>query len=448
MSAVSLPSRLSLQTQRECDRWYPLIPHPEQLRLVAAANAGLRFPVVPAGRRSGKTERFKRFISKAAMRGQGERLFAGAPTRDQAKRIFWQDLKKLCFTSLLPKAPSESELIIYLPNDNELHVVGLDKPERMEGTPWTGGGIDEFGNLKGEAWNENVRPALDTVNPQRPGYLAWCWLLGVPEGLNHYFDIADYARTANDPEYGYFHWKSADILPPEVIAAAKRSMSARQFRQEYEGSFETAAGRIYEDFGDNNKTDAVIQPHEQLLWMHDQNFTPLSSAIGVRRNGSDLYLLDEIVMSSAISKQSAMEFVDKYKNHGNKSVLIYGDPAGRAGEKHGHASDYTEIEAVLRQNGWTFERRVKLAAPAIKDRQNAVRAKICTADGQRSLFVNPNKAPWCWRGLGTVQVKEGSSFQEDQKNQYQHITTAIGYCVHYEWPVIQPVTDVSINFAR
>ena len=115
--------------------------------------------------------------------------------------------------------------------------------------------------------------------------------------------------------------------------------------------------------------------------------------------------------------------------------MIYGDPSGRAGEKHGHMSDYNDIEQVLSENGWQFERRVKLAHPAIKDRQNAVRAKIKTADGKVSLFVNMKTAPWSHKGLATVQLQEGSAYQEDQKNKYQHITTAIGYCVDYLWPV-------------
>jgi hypothetical protein len=127
-------------------------------------------------------------------------------------------------------------------------------------------------------------------------------------------------------------------------------------------------------------------------------------------------------------------------------VLIYGDPAGRAGEKHGHASDYTDIEGVLKSNGWEYTRKVKHAAPAIKDRQNAVRAKIRTADGDRSLFVNPAKAPWCDKGLATVQLEEGSTFQEDQKNKYQHITTAIGYCIDREWPA--PVFTGSVKPLR
>jgi len=249
--------------------------------------------------------------------------------------------------------------------------------------------------------------------------------------------MCERAQLGQDPDSQVFHWKSAEILPEEVIEAARRRLSPRQFRQEYEASFETATGKIYEDYSRENQTDARIEPHEQLCWMHDQNYTPLSSAIGVKRNnGQDLYLLDEIVLTSAISRQSALEFVEKFKAHQNKHVLIYGDPYGRNGEKHGHSSDYTEIEAVLRQNGWSSTRRIKAAHPAIKDRQNAVRAKILNAAGERSLFVNPHTAPWCHKGLATVQTKEGSTFQEDESNQYQHITTAIGYMVDYDYPII------------
>jgi len=429
---------LNLQTQRELARWYKLIDHPVQTELIHAVENGVRFPVVPAGRRSGKTERAKRFVAKMAMKNAGEMYFIAAPTRDQVKKIYWADMKKLCLTSLCSKAPSETELTIYLDNGTQVQLIGLDRPERIEGVFWSGGVIDEIADVKAEAWEANIRPALDTFNPTRPEYKAWCWLIGVPDGLNHYYDMAQYAESGNDPDWKLFHWKSAEILPADTIAAAKRQMSAKQYKQEYEASFEGATGRIYEDYDRTNHTDARIQPHEQLLWMHDQNFTPLSSAIGVRRDNG-LYLLDEIVLTSAISKQSAMEFVEKFVNHQNREVLIYGDPAGRAGEKHGHASDYTDIEGVLKAHNWRFVRKVKPAAPAIKDRQNAVRTKIRTADGMRSLFVNPTTAKWCDKGLATVQLQEGSTFQEDQKNKYQHITTAIGYCVDVEWPSIKGI---------
>lgn len=432
------------QLERELARWYKLIDQAVQLALVAAVGNGVRFPVVPAGRRSGKTERAKRFVAKEAMRNAGEKYFIAAPTRDQVKKIYWQDMKLLCLCSMQTRSPSETELIIYLNNGTEIHLIGLDKPERIEGILWTGGVIDEIADVKEGAWEANIRPALDTFNPTRPDYLAWCWLIGVPDGLNHFYDMAEYAKTANDPDWQLFHWKSSEILPAKTIEAAKRQMSAKQYKQEYEASFETASGRIYEDYSHDNWTKETIKPHEQLLWMHDQNYTPLSSAIGVRRgplnergqmiHNNDLYLLDEIILTSAVSRQSAEEFVEKYKDHKNKHVLIYGDPAGRAGEKHGQESAYTSIEEVLRLNGWKYTRRVKPAHPSIKDRQNQVRAKIKNAKADVSLYVNPTLAPYCHKGLATVQLKKGSSFLEEETD-YQHVTTAIGYCVDYEWPI-------------
>jgi len=428
---------------RQLARWYELKDHPVQLELIKAVQNGIRFPLVPAGRRSGKSERFKRFLVKQASKTPGI-YFAAAPTHDQAKKIFWDDLKSLTLSVAHNKQPSESYRIIYLNNGSEIHVIGLDKPQRIEGIPWTGGGIDEFADIKPEAWEANIYPALNTVNPTRPDYRAWCWLLGVPDGLNHYYKLCQKAKANPDGNMKVFHWMTEEIFP-EMAEEAKGVMSKKQYNQEFRAAFETASGRIYEDYGDHNLTNETIKPHEQLMWMHDQNYTPLSSSIGVRR-GNDLYLLDEIVLLSAISKQSAIEFVEKFKDHKNKSVIIYGDPAGRAGEKHGHASDYTDIEDVLLEHGWKFERRVKKKHPAIKDRQNALRAKIKTADGAVSLFVNPVTAPWSHEGLATVQLQEGSTFQEDQKNDYQHITTAIGYCVEHEWPIIKPAHSLKVGF--
>ena len=430
-----LQNRLAAQHAR----WYDLKEIPEQRRLIDDRH---RFRVIAAGRRSGKTERFKRRLAKQAMLNPNHLYFAAAPTHAQAKRIFWKDLKQLTLSATHPKRPSESELIIFMPNGTEVHVLGLDKPERFEGQPWDGGGIDEIANIKAGAWEENIMPALDTENPQRPDVRAWCWLFGVPDGLNHYYDLAQYAQAANDPDWSFYHWTSAEVLSPEAIASAMRRMSARQFRQEYEASFETASGRIYEDYDDANHTDAEIQPHEKLIWTHDQNYTPLSSAIAVEReietNGekeTGVFFLDEIVLTSAVSRQSAMEFVDRFKDHENKRVDLHGDPAGRAGEKHGHASDYTELEDVLKDAGWTVTRKVQRKHPAIKDRQNAVRARICAADGTRRLFVNAAKAKMLDKGFRTVQLKQGSTFQEDDTNEAQHITTAAGYYIHREFPI-------------
>ncbi len=439
---------LSLKISQQLNRWYPLQAIPIQLELIADTT---RFIVVPAGRRSGKTERAKRKIVKACMMNPDGLYFIAAPTYAQVKKIYWQDIKKLALTNLLSKRPSESDLIVYFDNGTELHLIGLDKPNRIEGIPWDGGIIDEAAYIKEEAWTTSIAPALDTNDPTRPGRKPWCWIIGKPDGLNWFYKLYNYASTAKDPEWSAYTWKSSELLDEKTIEAAKRRMSAKQFRQEYEASFETVSGRIYEDYSPANYTTETIQAHEQICYYCDFNFTPNSHGIGVIRDLAcnvvtrqvirGVYLLDEIILTSAVGQHNAQEFVERYKNHNNKSLRLYGDRSGKNGEKHGLETEYVTMERIFQNAGWKVERRVKNANPAIIDRQNAVRAKLCNAAKEVTLFINPNTAPWTHEGMATVCTKEGSSFLEDDKNDYQHITTAFGYFIDYEFPI----NDMVIN---
>jgi hypothetical protein len=115
------------------------------------------------------------------------------------------------------RPPSESELSIEGINGSVIQVVGMDKPERIEGVPWDGGILDEFGNMKKKAWYEHVRPALSDR-------LGWCDLIGVPEGRNHYYDLAKEAEADTTGEWGYFWWISADILDPKRNSSGKRGI--------------------------------------------------------------------------------------------------------------------------------------------------------------------------------------------------------------------------------
>lgn len=216
-------------------RWTPLRYHAIQHAYEVSPH---RFNIVSAGRRSGKTEKVKRKIVRCAVAGtdfDNARFFAAAPIRDQAKRIYWRDLKALTPPWMLAKPPSETELIIWLINDSEIHVLGMDKPERIEGSPWDGGALDEYANMKEGAWGENVRPALADRN-------GWCDLIGVPEGRNHYYEMDQRAQAevklrGDAAEFGSFTWKSSDILLPSEIEAARRDLPPLVFAQEYEGAF-------------------------------------------------------------------------------------------------------------------------------------------------------------------------------------------------------------------
>ena len=108
------------------------------------------------------------------------------------------------------------------------------KAHAMEGVSWDGGVIDEYADCKPGTFDAHIRPSL----ADRRG---WLWLIGVPDvdgpAQVEYERFYDIASKHNDPEWAAFHWASADILPADEIASAKRMMDPRLFEQEMLGKF-------------------------------------------------------------------------------------------------------------------------------------------------------------------------------------------------------------------
>lgn len=431
-------------------RWHKMRAHAIQQ---AYYNSTARFNVVPAGRRSGKTEIAKRRLVKKAVKGSefdSPRYFYGAPTRPQAKHIAWKDLKRLVPKEAMRGKPSESELVIPLWHGGELFVVGMDAPERIEGAPVDGGVLDEYGNMKEKAWGENVRPALSDRN-------ATCDLIGVPEGRNHYYDRAEEAKAAiaagRTDEWGYFHWNSADILPAAEIESARRNLDERTFQQEYEASFVTFGGRAYYAFTDANKQPALkslYDPAKPLIICLDFNVSP-----GVAAIAQEMYLatlkrtvtavIGEVYIpdnsNTAIVCRKLLEDWGEHKG----LVEVYGDATGGArGTAQVAGSDWDIAKKDLRHGGdgvRGFGARVhfyvKAANPAEKARVNAVNTRSCSADKTVRLLVDPAAAAHVVKDLEGVVTLEGGSGEIDKKKypKLTHISDALGYYVDYRFPI-------------
>src|SRR4051794_28866483 len=332
-------------------RWYPLIAHPEQMRLIKSP---ARFKVVPAGRRSGKSERAKRnlIIQALTESAQGRwgdyRYFAAAPTRDQAKAIFWNDLKAMIPKNLLGGPIRESDLTIPLITGAELVVVGLDKPQRMEGRSWNGGVIDEIANVKPGAWGENIRPALS----DRRG---WCWLIGVPEGRGEYYGMYQYAISGQDAEWDGFTWVSADILPASEIESAKRTLSEEIFQQEYEASFLSFTGRVYHPFSVRTHCatlHGLYNPRSPLIFTLDFNTSPGSAAVLQEMrlpSGHDgTGVIGEVsIPRNSTTPAVCRKLIADWSHHAGP-IHIYGDATGGAqGSARVQGSDWDLVKAEL-----------------------------------------------------------------------------------------------------
>lgn len=433
-------------------RWLPLERKEAQVRYFRSRR---RFNIVPAGRRSGKTELAKRRLvirALAAVDPQSEhycpqpdpRFFAAAPTRDQAKRIYWQDLKKMIPKALLLCPPIESELTIKLITGAEIVVLGMDKPERIEGVPWNGGVLDEYGNMKPKAWGENVRPAL----ADRQG---WCDLIGVPEGRNHYYDLDNKAKaleTAGDPEWMHHHWISALILAASEIEAARRDLDELTFAQEYEASFVNFTGRAYYQFGDWNQGVAEYLPHSPLLLGFDFNVEPgvaiiaqlrdLGQPDGTKEPG--LVVLGEVyIPRNSNTPAVCRKIIEDWGTHQGE-IELYGDASG--GARHTSATEGSDWEIIKGMMNEQYGARrvhsnVRRENPTERARVNTVNSLCKSQAGLVRLLVNPLKAPMLVKDLEGVRVLAGGSGEIDKKHDLSltHSSDALGYIIHEEFPI-------------
>ena len=432
-------------------RWYLLRYHSEQNRLIYSPH---RFNSVPAGRRSGKTEIIgKRKIVEKAIQGTAfndANFFVGAPTRDQAKRIYWNDLKRLVPRDLLLCEPNESQLIISLVNMSSIYVVGMDKPQRIEGTPWDGGVLDEFGNMKKETFQEHVRASLS----DRKG---WCDFIGVPEGRNHYYELDQKAQADTTGEWGHFHWISADILDPEEIVAAKADLDELTYLQEYEASFINFQGRTYYAFTDRNKARITYNKKQPLIIALDFNVAPGIAVIMQEKQLQDLDSGTPLVGETAtcvigqvhIPRNSntilvCNKLVNDWKDH-QAGIYVYGDATGGAPKTSGVAgTDWDLAKKVFQRFGDRVIYRVPRGNPSERDRVNAVNSRCRTLEGKRRLYVDPGKASMVIKDFEGVQCIEGGSGEINKliNPELTHLTDAIGYYIHREFPVRKDMSGI------
>jgi hypothetical protein len=445
-------------------RWTPLRPVREQQRYARSPH---RFNTVPAGRRSGKTEIAKRRIVLAALEASTPwppRYFAGAPTRDQAKRIFWDDLKALVPPELR-RRPSETELCIRLVNGAEIWVVGLDKPERIEGQPWDGGILDEIANMRSRAWDANVRPALSDR-------LGWCDLIGVPEGRNHYYELDRKARAmmqelGRASEWGAFHWKSSAVLPPSEIEAARRDLDPLTFEQEFNASFVNFQGRAYYPFSEADHAHPLAyDPEQPLALCFDFNVEPGVAAIiqeqqipgEFLRDEEGLPILDQPLWGTGVIGEVWIErnsntravcrrLAQDWGEH-QGTVRCYGDATGGArGSAKVSGSDWDLIRDELEPVFPDLEFHVPPSNPSERRRINAVNTRLRNAAGEIHLKVDPGRAPHVITDFEGVRLLAGGSGEIDKKidAKLTHLTDAIGYYVEREFPIAEAVSVVPLR---
>jgi predicted phage terminase large subunit-like protein len=199
-----------------------------------------RFKIVAAGRRTGKSRLAAWMLIVNALQADKGHVFYVAPTQGQARDIMWQTLLELAH----PVVTSShiNNLQIKLVNGATISLKGADRPETMRGVSLKFLVMDEYADMKPEVFEQILRPALAD---QKGAAL----FIGTPMGRNHFYDLYKYAELSDDESYESWHFTSYDneLLDPDEIDLAKKSMSSYAFRQEFMASFEARGSEMFKE---------------------------------------------------------------------------------------------------------------------------------------------------------------------------------------------------------
>jgi len=375
-----------------------------------------RFRVVVAGRRFGKTFLSTAELLHRALRKPNQNVWYVAPTFRAARDIAWDMLTQQIPYEYVAKT-NETMLSVNLKNGSTISLKGAEKHDNLRGRSLDFVVLDEFADMRKEAWFEVIRPSL---SDRQGGAL----FIGTPKGRNHFYDL--YGKGVDHDDgwraYQYTTIEGGNVAPSE-IESAKADLDERTFQQEYEARFVNYSGIIYYGF---KREESVARHTDNIDLIHvgmDFNLDPMSAVL-MTRKGDTLHVFDEIVMFGSNTDEMVAELRERY---GNGTIVIYPDPASR--QRKTSAGGRTDL-SILQNAG--FEVRVRNSHAAVRDRINAVNSRLLSNDGIRRLYVDP-KCKKVIESLERHTYKEGTS--QPEKDGFDHMNDALGYAVEYLFPI-------------
>lgn len=376
-----------------------------------------RFRVVVAGRRFGKTFLSTFELLRAALDGKEKNCWYVAPTYKAAKEIAWDMLVSALPAEYISKS-NETTLTVKLRNGSTISLKGAEKPDNLRGRALDFVVLDEFADMRKEAWFEVIRPSLSDR-------LGSALFIGTPKGRNHFYDL--WTKGADkEPDWSSFQYTTVEggNVPASEVEQAKRDLDERTYQQEYEARFVNYSGIIYYAFSREQSVRKYQDEAETLHIGMDFNIDPMSAVVSVH-NGGVIHCVDEIVIYGSNTDEMVDEINSRYPK---RNVIIYPDPAAKQRKTSGGGR--TDL-SILQNAGFTV--KIKNKHSAIRDRINAVNAMLNSAEGVRRLFVDP-KCKQVINSLERQTYKEGTS-QPNKDDGYDHMNDALGYLVDTLYPI-------------
>jgi hypothetical protein len=397
-------------------RLYAQLTEPQRL----VYDADVRFTYLCSGRRFGKTFLATTRLINWAIEKPGGLFYYVTATYRMAKQIAWVQLKQMVPPEVFA-SKNESELSVTLTNGSTIYLKGAEDPDRLRGVSLSGCVIDEAAFVREDAWTMVLRPALS--DQQGPA-----WFITTPNGLNWFAEAWDQAE--DDPEAATFSFTTIEggNVSPEEVAAARRTLDARTFSQEYEASFVNLVGRVVPDFGEDNITDEIQDLGGVLLIAADFNVSPMHWIVCQQVGHDQLHCIDEIHIRETHTDEACSELLRRYPD---REMRVYPDPTGQA--RRTSAGGVTD-HGILRKRGlWVYPNKKPYNQA---DKRNAVNAMVLDAAGTRRLFVHP-RCKQTIKSLRNLTFKEGTNMP-DKDSGWDHGWDALSYLVLGAFDRVKP----------
>ncbi len=390
------------------------------------------------GARSGKTFGICRAMTIRAMKCRSRHVALRLKFNHAKTSLWYETFPKVfgvCFPGLAIKE-NRSDWFYLLPNGSEIWIGGLDEKERVEkilGKEYSTLYFNEcsqipYGSIQvalTRLAEKNILKKRAYYDENPPTKRHWSYPIFVkgldPETWEPRIDADDYTSILMNPTDNL-----ANI--DDEYMSILQAMPERDRNRFMLGQFnDDSSGAIYYAFNRAHNVAKVERRKDvPIIIGMDFNVSPFSAVI-CQIADDCLYVIDEVSINNSHTKEVAETIATKYP--GRWRII----PDSTGGARKTSSSGKTDHQ-ILRDMGYEVP---YVANPFRVDRYNEVNNLL----EKKRIVIDP-KCIKLIKDLEQVAYKEGSNLPDDKDKTLTHISDALGYLVHWAFPLVKISTGV------
>lgn len=395
------------------------MPLSDQQRLIA--ECPIRFRVVVAGRRGGKTHLAIRELCRFASK-PGQIVWYLTNSRQQGKSLAWGKLKRKLQALNWIRDTNESELSIELVNGSKICIKSAEQGDNLRGESLNFICIDEFCDIDLETvWAQILRPSLSDKKGS-------ALFIGTPKAGNQYArDLYDNYLTKRGWMSFSYTTAQGGFVDEDEIKQAQQDLAPKVFQQEYMASWTQLANVIFEYFGEHNIQPVELPKQtEPLVVGMDFNVGKMLAQIG-RQTRDGIEYFDEIVLENSNTTEVCAEIRQRYPLN---PITVYPDASGQ--QRKTSAAGQTDL-IILQNAGFTV--KVNRTNPTVKDRINSANSLFFKREDGSTRFKIDPRCQFTIKSFKNWSYKEGSVGVPDKDSGWDHACDSGTYPIAYLFPI-------------